>query len=243
MRTFRGLVMIRKLLGAVSISAAILAVLFGSANAADMAVKAPPLPAPEYSWTGFYIGAHVGGAWDDDHWMFVPAATTTHNSSSSAFAGGQVGYNYQILRWVLGLEGDGSWANLASGASCPNPFFTCSHSIDWLASVRGRAGYLVTDQSLVYVTGGAGFSQINHTALPPGVAPFVFTGYYSNTQVGYTVGGGWEYAFAKHWSARVEYLYYGFGTSTAPPGTLSAANSTRLTNSVNTFDVGLNYHF
>jgi outer membrane immunogenic protein len=75
------------------------------------------------------------------------------------------------------------------------------------------------------------------------VAPFIFTGFFSNTSVGYTVGGGWEYAFAKHWSVRVEYLYYGFGTSTAPPGTLSAANSTRVTNNINTVDVGVNYHF
>ncbi len=120
MRTWE-LLMIRKLLGAVSLSAAILAVLFGSASAADMAVKAPPLPAPDYSWTGFYIGAHAGGAWDNDHWMFVPADTTTNNSASSVFGGGQVGYNYRISRWVLGLEGDGSWTNLSSGAPCPNP--------------------------------------------------------------------------------------------------------------------------
>jgi outer membrane immunogenic protein len=237
-------VMMRKLLGAVSLSAAILGVWFGSASAADMEVKAPPPPPPPvYSWTGFYFGGHIGGDWDNDRFHFVPAGTSTSNSASSVFGGGQVGYNYQISRWVLGLEGDGSWTNLSSGAPCPNPFFTCSHSIDWLASLRGRVGYLATDQSLFYVTGGAGFSEINHTALPPGVAPFIFTGFFSNTSVGYTVGGGWEYAFAKHWSVRVEYLYYGFGTSTAPPGTLSAANSTRVTNNINTVDVGVNYHF
>lgn len=75
------------------------------------------------------------------------------------------------------------------------------------------------------------------------MAPFVFTGAYSNTQVGYTVGGGWEYAFANHWSVRLEYLYYGFGSSTAPPGTLSAADSTKVTNSVQTVDVGVNFRF
>jgi outer membrane immunogenic protein len=63
--------MIRKVLGAVSLSAAILAVLFGSANAADMAVKAPPLPPAPDNWTGFYIGAHAGGAWDNDSFNFV----------------------------------------------------------------------------------------------------------------------------------------------------------------------------
>jgi len=236
--------MMRKLLGAVSLSAGMLAAWFGSASAADMKFKAPPPPpAPVYNWTGFYIGAHAGGDSDNDNFNFVPAGTSTSNSANSFIGGGQVGYNFQVSSWVLGVEGDGSWTNLASGAPCPNPFFTCSHSIGWLASLRGRLGYLATGQALFYVTGGAGFSDVNHTASPPGVAPFVFTGTYSNTQVGYAVGGGLEYAIAQHWSVRVEDLYYGLGSSTAAPGTLSAANSTKVTNNVNTLDFGVNYHF
>jgi outer membrane immunogenic protein len=75
------------------------------------------------------------------------------------------------------------------------------------------------------------------------VAPFVFTGTYSSTQVGWALGGGLEYAFTNNWSAKVEYLYYGLGTSTAAPGTLSAANSTRVTDNVNTVNLGVNYRF
>ena len=47
------------------------------ALAADMPVKAaPPAPvAPIYNWTGFYIGAHVGGAWSDTDWFYPCSAT------------------------------------------------------------------------------------------------------------------------------------------------------------------------
>lgn len=220
--------------------------LAGHGLAADLpTTKAPPAPppAPVFNWTGFYVGAHLGGAWDTDEFHFMPAGTYTHNSASSIFGGGQIGYNYQISSFVLGAEGDASWTHLASGAFCPNPYFTCSHEIDWLASLRARVGFTPIDRALIYVTGGAAFADVTHHANPPGVSPFVFTGNYSSSQVGWALGGGLEYAFTNNWSAKIEYLYYGLGSSTAPPGTLSAANSTRVSNGVETVSLGVNYHF
>jgi outer membrane immunogenic protein len=219
----------------------------GSAAAADLPTKkAPPPyipPVVAFTWTGFYVGAHVGGAWDTDEFHFQPAGTQTHNHASNVFGGVQAGYNYQISSVVLGAEGDVSGTHLASGASCPNPFFTCAHSIDWLASLRARVGFTPMDRALVYATGGLAFSDVHHTALPPGVAPFVFSGSYSDTRVGWALGAGVEYALTNSWSAKLEYIHYGMGSSTAAPGSLSAANSTRVTNSVDTVDVGVNYHF
>jgi outer membrane immunogenic protein len=226
-----------------------MAVAFGVGNQAFGAdlptMKGPPPappPPPPFSWTGFYIGAHVGGDWDYDRFHFTPAGTTTNNSASSILGGGQAGYNYQISSFVLGVEGDISGMHLASSAACPNPFFTCGHSIDWLSSARGRVGFTPFDRALIYVTGGAAFTDIHHTALPPGVAPFVFSGTFNSGQVGWAFGGGVEYAFTKNWSVKVEDIYYGF-QNTASPGTLSAANSTHVTTNINTVDVGVNYHF
>jgi outer membrane immunogenic protein len=224
-------------------AAAILA--SGSAFAADLGSAPPPapLPVPVFTWTGFYVGAHVGGAWDSDKWLFSPALTTTSNHASGVFGGGQVGYNYQISSFVLGLEGDASASHLASGNLCPNPSFTCSHNIDFLASLRARVGFTPFDRTLLYATGGVAFADVRHTALPPGVAPFFFTGSYSDTRVGWALGGGLEYALTNNWSVKIEYIHYGLGSSTAPMGTLSAANTTRVTNDVDTVDVGLNYRF
>jgi outer membrane immunogenic protein len=217
-----------------------------SALAADLPTMKGPPPAPPatvYNWTGFYLGANVGGAWDHDEYHFVPAGTFTSNAGNSVLGGGQIGYNYQISNFVAGVEGDFDGAQLSSSAACPNPFFTCGHAIDWLASARARAGFLPVERALVYVTGGAAFSDIHHVVTPPGVAPFAFSGVFSSTQVGWALGAGVEYAFIDHWSAKVEYIHYGFGTVTAAPGTLSAVNSTKVSNYVDTFKAGLNYHF
>jgi outer membrane immunogenic protein len=52
----------RKFLFASSAIAALM--IAAPASAADMPVKARPLPPPPvFSWTGFYVGAHLGGAW------------------------------------------------------------------------------------------------------------------------------------------------------------------------------------
>lgn len=185
----------------------------------------------------------MGGAWDTDKFDFEPVGTSTSNNATSIFGGVQAGFNYQISSFVLGAEGDISLAHLASSASCPNPFFTCGHSIDWLGSIRARAGFTPIDRALLYVTGGLALAAVDHTASPPGVAPFVFSGSYNNTRAGWALGGGGEYAFTNNISAKIEYIYYGLGSSTAPMGTLSAANTTKLTNGINTIDVGLNYHF
>src|ERR1700683_5014498 len=100
----------------------VVAGLAGRAWAADLpttkGLPAPPLPAP-FSWTGFYVGLHAGGAWDSDAWHFLIAGTHTHNDAQSAFGGGQAGYNYQISSFVLGVEGDISGAHLASSNPCP----------------------------------------------------------------------------------------------------------------------------
>jgi outer membrane immunogenic protein len=112
-----------------------------------------------------------------------------------------------------------------------------------MGSLRARAGFTPIDRALIYVTGGVAWAGIDHTASPPGVAPFVFSGSYDQTRVGWALGGGGEYAFTNQISAKVEYVYYGFGSNTSPMGTLSAANTASLKNGVNLIDVGLNYHF
>ncbi|WP_315831046.1 hypothetical protein [Bradyrhizobium prioriisuperbiae] len=96
----------------------------GAANAADLPMKAVPLPppVPVFSWTGFYIGAHVGGHWGEDKLAAEPLnpavfggpattaeflAITSGKLKPQGFAGGgQIGYNWQVSNWVLGLAAD-----------------------------------------------------------------------------------------------------------------------------------------
>ena len=101
------------------------------ASAADMPVKAAPPPpvAPIYNWTGFYIGAHVGGAWTDTDWFYACSARNLlippcglaqgGHSASSWLAGGQVGFNYQVGRFVWGIEADFSATDLKDAIWMP----------------------------------------------------------------------------------------------------------------------------
>ena len=102
-----------------------------TASAADMAVKAPPMaPPPAFSWTGFYIGANIGGAWTPSNGgsdfgpLFPPfavlppitpvftvipgqlASLAGSGTQSGVIGGGQIGYNWQVNQVVLGVEAD-----------------------------------------------------------------------------------------------------------------------------------------
>src|SRR5690348_15853345 len=100
----------------------------GAASAADMAVKARPLPppVPVYNWTGCYIGIEGGGAWGRSrHTNQVGGVNTDITNDfdlSGALVGGTLGCNYQINQFVIGIEGDGSWTDKRGSARDIPPF-------------------------------------------------------------------------------------------------------------------------
>src|SRR6478752_6988522 len=107
-----------KIIPAISVTVCAALAAMGFAQAADMqpVYKAPP-PAPIaiYNWTGFYIGAHGGGAWTDKRWS-LPAFGEVANYNASGLIGGvQAGYNWQSGNWVLGAEAQASWGKINKG--------------------------------------------------------------------------------------------------------------------------------
>ena len=160
---------------------------FSSATAwaADMAVKAPILPpAPIYNWTGFYVGGDIGALWTRGHGRLDPLpdepffgtiANTGALNHTGVVGGLHAGYNWQWTpSWVVGIEADWSWTNAKGSFSQPwvsvpehvnpglRPGTDASMSIDphWLATIRGRVGYLVTPTALLYFTGGFAFADV-----------------------------------------------------------------------------------
>ena len=193
----------------VSIPAAVAADLGGAPR---RPIHDEPVPyGPAYSWTGLYVGAHVGYGWSDADWQFAntPGFSTNH-SGSGGLLGGQIGYNIQSGRFVFGIEGDLSAAWLDGGTSCPDASFNCDHSYNWLGSVRGRAGTLINgNRTLLYGTGGVAWADVDYAAKDAATGALFGTGF-SNTHTGYVVGAGIEHKLTHNLSARVEYLYYGF---------------------------------
>src|ERR1700689_2977779 len=102
-------------LGIIGITALLIAAPLSTASAADMPLKAPPAPPPPvFSWTGFYVGAQVGGAWGHDHASIQnpgppPVCIPFTVNTSGGMGGFHAGYNYQVSQWVFGLEGSIDW--------------------------------------------------------------------------------------------------------------------------------------
>jgi opacity protein-like surface antigen len=240
-------------------SAFLVATTFGAATAADLpiAVKASPPTAAPWSWTGFYIGGHIGAAVENstlaDPFGAVPFGD---NVRSPAFiGGGQVGGNYQIGNVVLGAEADLSWANSSGDNTCfgvsgvPFSASNCSVAPDLFGALTGRLGYAF-GRTLVYAKGGAAWEH-NNVGMIVNENPggHILTSATSYDAWGWTAGGGVEYALAPAWSLKLEYNYLGFGTSSVAtpyvPGNPLAGHPVGpiagLSDNIQEVKLGINY--
>lgn len=228
------------------------------------------------NWTGLYIGGNAGyGFADDDNStinVFNPAGAPLPTNfplkyglePEGAFGGGQIGYNHQIDRVVLGVEADIQSADINddSTTSFVNPGnpnvissfdYIAKLDIDWFGTVRGRLGYAF-DRTLVYVTGGYAYGEVSYSALydfpPPGPGQSFGTAKFKDTEDGYVLGAGIEHAFCKNLSLKLEYQYIDFGDRDVE-GQLFFNNGrpsgetfkTNVDMDFHTVRVGLNYKF
>jgi outer membrane immunogenic protein len=207
-----------------------------SAAAADLPLKAPPMPAPVANWTGFYVGGNVGVDWQSSNaaWQFPNAvlgnqAPLAGGMGGSAPLGGvQGGFNWQFApTWVAGIEADMSWTKATGAFTQPwmtlvppaslgamGAFTSMSTSLDWLASTRARLGYLIMPNLLAYGTGGGAWGKVDYAAN----ATFPLIAYsansaFSSTAGGWVAGGGLEWMLADHWLLRWEYLHYNLSSA------------------------------
>jgi outer membrane immunogenic protein len=203
----------------------------GSVRAADLGVERQDtyqpavVSAPFAVWTGCFAGGNIG--YVSAHWNaneispvpFSPGTTTADNIA----LGGQIGCDYQMGPWVVGIQGMGDGTGLKATASqfsgvTGTPQFRES----WIATGTGRIGYTVAPSILLYARGGVGWAQ--------------------QEGVGWTAGGGLEWKCLPDLSLFAEYNYLGLGTKNI---TLSAFPPLVLSSNVNiqTVLVGFNYRF
>lgn len=187
------------------------------------------------------------------------------STTAVGIVGGQWGYNYQIQQYVLGFETDLDWVGgekTATFTSLPNGVVTLNATqtagLEALGTVRARLGYAI-DRNLFFVTGGLAYGEVKASTmatavtnpalmLPPGTD--IVSGSASGWRVGYTVGGGYEYAFTNNLTGKIEYLFYNLGTanySVAAANSFTAAEELFI-NASQKFDgnvlrVGLNWKY
>lgn len=246
----------------------------GAASAADMGAATPQAG----DWTGFYVGGYAGYAWgQSDPTSSVtcgPALPIYINCSNqnvvqssgsgslspNGFTGGvRTGYNFQAGNWVYGGELDFGAFNVKAsrttdtayvGRAAGAPFTTTvSTSSDWLLTARGRLGWTVTPDTMLYGTGGLALT--NFRVGNSFGDSFGAAGASSNsaTKAGWTVGGGAEWMLSHNWSVSADYLYVNFGrvTTVATIRNLGGTGTSELTTSAklnaNIVRLGLNYRF
>jgi outer membrane immunogenic protein len=226
-----------------------------AASAADLpqrpAYKAPIMsPAPVYNWTGFYVGGNIGGAWGMLDVTDVNTGATV-SPNNSGFAGGfQVGYDYQIGPWVIGIRNLFDGTSISDSATISDPVFsgTINGKVRWFDALTGRVGYLVQPNVLLYGQGGAAWTDWSINAINGnGTQVGEISG---GNRTGWTVGGGAEWMFLPHWSAFLEYNYMGFGTRSnsftgCVAGLLVVCTTDTLSAKADLQDVlvGINYKF
>jgi|HubBroStandDraft_4_1064222.scaffolds.fasta_scaffold22160_3 outer membrane immunogenic protein len=265
-----------KLSRRLAIAGAVLAGTVVAAQAADMPLKAPPIVAVPFSWTGAYVGVNVGAVRGNANYdpicaggitaacpelipptlqnipgiglLVIPGAFSGLPGGSArdtSFMGGvQAGYNWQVNQFVLGVEGDidGTHIHASLTRGVIPPFAglfpvavtaTSTDTMDWIASARARAGVVVAERGLLYVTGGAAFTNAKvNTSFSETFGPLVIPPFFpppagaSSSQglVGWTLGGGVEWAFSKAWSLAAEYRHNDFGGHNYLLGTDVAGN-------------------
>ena len=219
------------------------------ALAADMGVPTrsyyPPLLPVIYDWTGIYVGGHIGGASGTSDWTdtVIPGLNDANPHPSGFIGGGQIGANYQVDRFVVGVEADLSGADLSNsvGGCFQDSLQSCSTKVEWTSTLTGRVGW-AWDRALFYGKAGGAWARFKFEN-PCGDC-FSTDYFASETRSGWTVGGGIEYALFPNWSVKLEYDYLHFGNSTLTfVGTTGDTSTEIITNRINEVKVGLNYRF
>ena len=240
--------MIRKIL----LSAAALVLMGGGARAADIIEPAA------YDWTGPYIGIQGGYAWGtndvevDSNLDIVTTAAIAlippddDEIDIDGWVGGlHLGYLWQNDSLVLGIEGDGEFADIDGNTDVflnegdADPIGEVEQEIDWLASLRLRAG-IAWDRTLFYATGGLAVGGVEVSADLGEIG----SESESDTEWGWTIGGGIEHAFTDELSARIEYRYTDLGdTDVSVENERVGSSDFEAENTFHAVRVGLSWHF
>jgi outer membrane immunogenic protein len=213
------------------LSLAVAVATFAAANTASAAdipgrslvTKAPAAVVAD-SWSGLYVGV-IGGyaaapAHSDPSGILpLIGAYPINFTTDGGFVGGQIGYDHQFTNgMVLGIVGDGAWANLkgkvcaevtAGGCDGDPRDSYATGKVNWLATVRGKLGFAVSPSALLYATGGGAFAG---TTSEDSFIDGVHNIKANSTRNGWTIGAGAQYKVTRNVSFGVEYLYADFGT-------------------------------
>ncbi len=196
--------MSKKLLAATALAVSLIA---GTALASDLPARvykgAPPAPVavPEFSWTGFYLGADAGWAHMNSQSRDVLTGLEATSNVNGFALGALAGYNYEFSGgFVVGAELDGTWATGKHTDSTTFAGTAVKAEQRWTDHARLRLGYGF-DRALLFVAGGLSYADesVSFSGTSTGAGPSWVTGW--------NLGAGVDYAVTDNWVARLEYIH------------------------------------
>lgn len=238
-------------LGATALGAVVIS---GQALAADLPVKAKPIVAAAFDWSGVYVGVHAGYGGGMKDWE----GQTGDFVARGALAGGQIGINKQLGSLVVGVELDAAWADIGGSQSIlfGGPLLgvassqATSSKIDAVATFAGRAGF-AADRWLVFAKAGLAALHERHNRDAVVTLPGAFFGTVRADEMRYVpmLGFGAEYALSGNWSIKGEYNYlYAAATRTDASFTTNfggavtqATLGMRIEQALHLAKIGVNY--
>jgi outer membrane immunogenic protein len=243
-------------------AAALIVAIAAPARAADLPLKTETPFAARFNWTGCYLGGHLGGGFAhkditdpvqlvQDSFLGAGSTdgiTTASPTPRGAVIGAQIGCDYQFApSWVVGIEGAASGSTMKGstivGLPLGNPDTALVEAkTDFLTSVTARVGYAFDNVLLYAKAGGALAGDRYDVSGSFAGTPFGFVGL--ENRIGWTAGGGVEWAFSQHWSASVEYDYYQFGhrvIAMSDPTNVFLGN-VDVRQNIQVVKAGLNFH-
>jgi len=196
----------------------------------------PPIVAPIYDWSGFYIGINGGGGTSSFDWNLDGVGDEGSHNATGGTVGGQIGYRWQMASWVFGVEAQGNWADFTGSNISFQTGDQNQTKIDAFALFTGQIGY-AWNNALFYVKGGAAVTDNKYTAfLTPGVVDDAA----SETRWGAAVGVGFEYGITPNLSLGVEYDHLFMGNNDV---TFVSGLGDHINENVDLFLARLNYKF
>jgi len=241
--------------------AVLLACLLATAPVTSAHAQSTP---QEHSWGGLYIGAHLGGALEFTD-VADPFGASIYGDtvrSPGPIAGGQIGYNWQYGRGLIGLEADANWADLFGTETCfaYSGFYVsanCRADIDAVGTFAARFGWLVGPDNGTLLYGKAGgawsYSSVDATTNDDPGFPTTDT---SRIHWGWMLGAGIERSISQRWSLNAEYDFLSFGNQglstpisdfqsvpSSDPNLMApvASAATDVSPDTHLFKIGLNY--
>ena len=172
-----------------------------------------------FDWQGAYAGVTLGGAsgnFELPSFVYGPFFDPLRSRATGALGGLHAGWNMQAGVFVLGVEADALLSRVVGeeAGTIDDGWdlldYRYGSSVDWLSTVRARAG-IASGRTLLFATGGLAIGSVRDFTIMTLHGYGTQSATTRSTEIGWSAGAGIEHAVTDRVSLRVDYLFVDLG--------------------------------